>query len=66
VREAAGLRDHWSELHKSHVVVIGVSAQDASAHKALIAEQNLPFDLSSDADGRIARAFNAPTRGEYT
>jgi peroxiredoxin len=48
-----------------HVVVFGVSPHDASAHKAWIAEQKLPFDLSADDDGRIARAFNVPTRGDY-
>ncbi|WP_394846334.1 redoxin domain-containing protein [Pendulispora brunnea] len=66
LREAHGLRDHWSALHKHHVVVVGVSARDASSHRAFIAEHKLPFDLATDADGHIAQAFKVPTRGEYS
>lgn len=65
IREANGLRDHWAELHLRHVVVIGVSPRDAASHRAFIAEHGLPFDLVSDADGRIAQAFKVPTLGDY-
>lgn len=65
IREANGLRDHWAELHLRHVVVIGVSPRDAASHRAFIAEHRLPFDLVSDADGRIAEAFKVPTLGSY-
>ena len=65
MREASALRDRWQELHRLHVVVVGVSARDAAAHRAFITELRLPFDLASDADGRIAQAFNVPTFGEY-
>jgi len=65
IREANGLRDHWAELHLRHVVVIGVSPRDAASHRAFIAEHRLPFDLVSDADGRIAAAYKIPTLGDY-
>jgi len=65
IREAKGLRDHWAELHLRHVVVIGVSPGDAASHRAFIAEHRLPYDLVSDADGRIAEAFKVPTVGDY-
>ena len=65
MREASGLRDRWQELHRLHVVVVGVSVRDAATHRAFITKLKLPFDLASDADGRIAQAFNLPTVGEY-
>jgi len=65
IREANGLRDHWAELHLRHVVVIGVSPRDAASHRAFIAEHRLPFDLVSDADGRIAGAYKVPALGDY-
>ena len=65
IREANGLRDHGAELHLRHVVVIGVSPRDAASHRAFIAEHRLPFDLVSDADGRIASAYKVPTLGDY-
>ncbi|HXI56769.1 MAG TPA: redoxin domain-containing protein, partial [Polyangia bacterium] len=59
VREARGVRDRWNDLFRNHVVVVGVTPQSVAAHRALIAHENLPFDLASDVDGHLAEAFKA-------
>ena len=64
VREAEGLGRHREELFDHHAIVLGVSPEDAAAHKALIARYQLPFDLATDADGHLARAFAVPA-GEH-
>lgn len=66
MREAQGLRTHWEELHEQHhAVIIGVSPQDTTSLRAFIAQQNLPFDLASDVDRTLARAFGVPASGHY-
>lgn len=66
VREMQGLRVRYDELHEqNHVVVLGVSPQDAATHKAFIAQNKLPFDLSADGDRALAKAFGVP-EGAYT
>lgn len=66
VREAHGFRDHWSELHRTdQIVVVGVSPQDSPTQQAFIAEHELPFDLATDSDGSIARAFKLSKQGEF-
>lgn len=66
VRQMHGLRARYAELHEqNHVVVLGVSPQDAATHKAFIAKNELPFDLVADVDGTLAKAFGVPA-GQYT
>jgi peroxiredoxin len=60
VREADAMRDHFSELHdEHHVVIIGVSPASNAAHKAHLTAHRMPFDFASDPDGRVAAAFGA-------
>jgi len=63
IREARAVKQGWGRLHAQHVVVIGVTPEDAPAHRAFIADQELPFDLASDTDGRIALAFRIQSSG---
>lgn len=60
--EAQNFRDRSDDLKKADVVVIGVSMQDATSHKAFIEKEKLPFDLAID-DGSIAKAYGVPLRG---
>ena len=43
--QACNLRDHYSELTKRGIQVIGVSADSASKHQKFIAKFSLPFPL---------------------
>jgi peroxiredoxin Q/BCP len=63
VREAEGWRDNWNELHEGHhVVMLGVTPQSAATHSAFIEQHKLQFDLASDADHRLAKAFGVRSR----
>ena len=62
--EAKGLRDHYADLRKLGVKVVGISLQDAQSHKKFIAKYKLPFPLAVD-DGTAAKAFGVPVSGEF-
>ncbi len=49
-KEACGFRDHWKDLTKRGVVVLGVSADGAASHQKFVAKYKLPFPLLSDPD----------------
>ena len=55
--EAESFRDHFEDLRKAGITVIGVSTQDAASHRSFIEKEKLPFDLAVDEDGSIAKAF---------
>src|SRR5690606_1417633 len=57
--QACSLRDGMHRLADAGVAVLGVSAQDAAAHRRFIAKYGLNFPLLVDADRRIARAYGA-------
>lgn len=59
--EAQNFRDRAEDLKKAGITVIGVSAQDASSHKAFIEKEKLPFDLAVDEDASLAKAFGVPS-----
>jgi thioredoxin-dependent peroxiredoxin len=63
--EAEGLRDEWSELGKLNAVVLGVSTDDNTSHKAFAEKYSLPFLLLPDTDHQIARAFGVPISNGY-
>ncbi len=56
-REACAFRDVWDRYTAAGVVVLGVSSDDAEAHRAFAEEHKLPFALISDPDLTWARAF---------
>lgn len=56
-KEACLLRDAYTKYQAKGIVILGVSRQDAASHKAFIGKHKLPFDLLSDPDGRVAKAF---------
>lgn len=63
-REACSFRDAHEELVGVHGArVIGVSRDSPESHARFVREYKLPFDLLSDPDGRIARAFGAAYLG---
>lgn len=58
-KEACGFRDHWKELQKAGVVVLGISADDAASHTKFAAKYRLPFPLLSDPDRKVMTAWGA-------
>jgi thioredoxin-dependent peroxiredoxin len=58
-KEACGFRDQWEELGRSGAVVLGVSPDDAEAHRRFASKYRLPFTLLSDPDHSVMRAYGA-------
>jgi len=56
-KEACSFRDGWDALQKKGVVMIGVSMDDDTSHKAFADHYKLPFHLVSDAGGSLAQAY---------
>jgi peroxiredoxin Q/BCP len=57
--EAQSFRDEFDAFHERDAVVLGVS-DDPVADLADFAEKyDLPFDLLSDADGEVGRAYDS-------
>ena len=46
-------------------VVLGVSTQDNSSHRAFASKYGLPFMLLPDEDHAIAKAFGVPVKNGY-
>lgn len=65
--EACALRDGFSSLQEAGVVIYGISLDPLDTLKKFKAEYRLPFELISDTDKTMARAFHtlAPM-GLYT
>jgi peroxiredoxin Q/BCP len=58
-KEACGFRDHWKELQRAGVVVLGISADSGESHKKFVAKYRLPFTLLSDKDRKVMTAWGA-------
>lgn len=58
-REACAFRDDHSKLQKAGAVVLGVSADSLGSHEKFRAKYSLPFELLSDADKSVAKAYGA-------
>ena len=56
--EAQDFRDLHEEFLKLGVTVLGVSRDSVASHEKFCAKQNLPFELISDADEKLCRAFD--------
>jgi thioredoxin-dependent peroxiredoxin len=58
-KEACGFRDHWKELQKAGVVVLGVSPDSGASHAKFAAKYKLDFPLLSDPDRKVMTAWGA-------
>jgi peroxiredoxin Q/BCP len=50
-KEACGFRDHWKELQKAGIVVLGISPDSGASHAKFAAKYKLNFPLLSDPSG---------------
>ncbi|MBN1550823.1 peroxiredoxin [bacterium] len=58
-QEACNFRDNFSELKEKGIIILGVSYDDASSHKAFREKYNLPFPLLSDTDKSVSETYGA-------
>jgi peroxiredoxin Q/BCP len=61
-RQACEFRDHMKELEEADVEVVGVSGDSSGNHRLFTKLNSLNFQLLSDEDGKVARAFGVPVR----
>ncbi len=57
--EACGFRDEFFDLRKFQMKVFGISLDSIESHEKFKKEYDLPFDLLSDKDGKVARLYGA-------
>jgi peroxiredoxin Q/BCP len=57
--EAEGFRDDYDAFEDANVAVLGVSNDPVDALEAFREKYDLPFDLLSDEDGSVARAYDS-------
>ena len=57
--EACNLRENHSELVKRGFIVLGVSPDNEKSHTKFSTKYNLPFDLLTDTDTSIMKAYGA-------
>jgi peroxiredoxin Q/BCP len=58
-KEACSFRDAYADYQSNQVVVLGVSTDDAKAHTKFSTKFNLPFPLLTDAEGKVATAYDS-------
>jgi thioredoxin-dependent peroxiredoxin len=59
-KEACTFRDAFEEFSRAGAVVIGVSGDRAERHRSFAEQQRLPFQLVSDRDGSLRKAYGVP------
>ena len=57
--ESCNLRDNYKDLTDKGFEVIGVSADSEKSHQSFIAKYELPFNLVSDTDKTVLKAYGA-------
>lgn len=57
--EACSFRDHFEAFRDLEIAVIGISRDSIATHRQFISRYQLPFDLLSDTDGRVAKLYRA-------
>lgn len=63
--EACNLRDHYGNLRKAGVMLLGISPDDEKKHLKFIAKHELPFDLVADENHEIASAFGVWSKKKF-
>jgi peroxiredoxin Q/BCP len=58
-KETCGFRDMMGDLESADTEVIGVSVDSDESHKKFADEYNIPFELVSDKDRDLAKAYGA-------
>lgn len=56
--ESQDFRDYYEDLLKLKTLVFGISKDSLKSHEEFKEEQKLPFELISDADGKLCELFD--------
>ena len=56
--ESQDFRDYYDDLLKLNTVVFGVSKDSLKSHEEFKEQQNLPFELISDSEGKLCDLFD--------
>jgi len=56
--EGCDIRDHFAEFARLNAIVLGVSRDSVASHENFKAKFRFPFDLVSDPDEKLCRAFD--------
>lgn len=56
-KEACAIRDDFPRFQDFKATVLGISYDTVDSHKKFTAKYHLPFNLASDGDKKIAKAF---------
>jgi thioredoxin-dependent peroxiredoxin len=59
IKEACNFRDHYAEFQANHIVVLGISTDDAKSHNKFITKHNLPFPLLCDTEAQVSTAYES-------
>jgi len=62
-KEAQSFRDSYTEYQDKDIVVLGVSTDDQTSHKAFKEKYGLPFSLLADTDKAITQAYDVDGGG---
>ena len=62
-KEAQSFRDNYEDYQDKDIVVLGVSMDDETSHKAFKEKYGLPFTLVADGDGTITKAYDVDGGG---
>ncbi|MBX3188073.1 MAG: peroxiredoxin [Labilithrix sp.] len=58
-KETCGFRDMYQDLESKDTEVIGVSVDSNDSHRKFAEEHGIPFDLVSDKNKDLAKAYGA-------
>ncbi len=56
-KEACGFRDEYHRFSKAGIRVFGISEDSVESHKKFKSKYRLPFDLLSDKNNQVRKAF---------
>jgi len=56
--EGCDIRDHFADFARLNAIVLGISRDSVASHENFKAKFRFPFDLVSDPDEKLCRAFD--------
>ena len=56
--ESCDLRDNYNALLDKGYAVLGISCDSQKSHQKFISKYNLPFDLGSDEEQKVVKAYD--------
>lgn len=58
-KQMCSVRDNWADYATTGALVVGISTDSAASHKDFAKKYDLPLTLLSDADGAVAKTYDA-------